>query len=317
MRTLSTVMALCVLGAVPVARAHVVSFEPQEKLPQPGLGTPADDFSVASPRILDNLWGSKAIFGYLDAADADYFQFTLAAGDSRLLAALPLTPACEETEQNYVNIAVYGPGLPAPDPSVTLPFRVPDGMGAIVKLNPEVPAGQARPIFYEPTSNTTDFLPQGATNTCIWTAPGACDWSNSLATNLTADGTYMIVVWAQNGQAQEYSLSVGIVDKGYYVQSADEPLTYNNAYLHAPCAQLFPSDRFFDAGAVPADDGGAVPPSDGGVVTPTDGGVVPPTDGGAPTVRSDSGCGCTLGAHAPYGPLWLLLGLPLLLRRRR
>ena len=317
MRSFSTAMALCILGAAPAARAHVVSFEPQEKLAQPGQGTPADDYSLASPRILDNLWGSKAIFGYLDAGDVDYFQFTLAAGDSRLLAALPLTPACEETKQNYVNIAVYGPSLPAPDPAITLPFSVPIGMGAIVKLNPEVPAGQERPIFYEPTSNTTAFLPLGATNTCIWTTPGACDWSNALATNLTADGTYMIVVWAQSGQAQEYWLSVGIVDTGYYVKTADEPLTYNNAYLHSPCTQLFPSDRYFDGGAVLSADSGALPSPDGGAAPPVDGGGISSADGGVKTAKSDSGCGCALGGHAPRSPLWLLLGLPLLPRRRR
>jgi MYXO-CTERM domain-containing protein len=310
-KALSSLLGLCILSAAPIARAHVVSFEPQEKLPQPWLGAPADDYSVASPRVLDNIWGSKSIFGYLDAGDADYFQLTLAAGDSRVLAAIPLTPACAETRQNYVNIAVYGPGLPAPDPAIELPFTVPDGMGTIVKLNPEAPAGQDRPIFDEPTTNTTAFLPLGATNTCIWTAPGTCDWSNSLAFTLPASGTYVIVVWAQNGQAQEYWLSVGFVDTGYYVKSADEALVYDNAYLHTPCTQLFPSDRFFD--------GGATSPADGGATSPVDGGEMPPVDAGAPAVTPDSGCGCALGAHGPRHSPWLLLGVLLLLgvRHRR
>jgi hypothetical protein len=200
-------------------------------------------------------------------------------------------------------------------------------MGVIVKLNPEPPAGQERPIFYEPTSNTSAFLPLGATNSCIWTTPGACDWSNSLATSMPAEGTYMIVVWAQKARAQEYSLSVGMIDSGYYVKSTDEPLTYNNAYLHTACTQLLPEDRFFDGGAPITNDGGApidvaLPSVDGGALPSADvalpaidAGPLAPIDASAATASSDAGCGCALGRRAPRGMTWLLLGLALLVRR--
>jgi MYXO-CTERM domain-containing protein len=317
-----------VVGLLLMARqsaAHVVWFEPQAKAKEPWLAPAAADFSADYPFLLDNISGSKAIYGFLDVGDVDYFQFTLDASDagapvSALLGAFALSPACEETVDNYVSVALIGPGLPpVADAGVTLPFTVPAGMGVLVKINPTVPAGQSRPVFYEPTSRTSSYLPLGATNYCIWKTPWACDWSNALVPTLQAAGTYTIAAWANNDVRQDYLLSVGFKDTGYYYKSADEPLTYDNAWLHYPCTVVG-----VDAGA-PAPDASAEAsalPDAGGGEAQADASVEPSPDASAPdpngSVVASSGCNCSLesrGARAPG--IFLLAGLVALRFGRR
>jgi MYXO-CTERM domain-containing protein len=328
MKKLSAVLAVSVLLVAGQSAAHVVWFEPQAKAIEPWLAPAADDFSADQPCVLDNITGSKAIYGFLDVGDVDFFQFTLDPPDagapdasapvSAMLAALALSPACEQTVDNYVSVALIGPGLPLADAGVTLPFAVPAGMGVLVKINPVVPVGQGRPVFYEPTSRTSSYLPLGATNDCIWKTPWSCDWSNSLAPILQTAGTYTIAVWAENNVRQDYSVSVGFKDTGYYYKSADEPLTYDNASLHYPCtvvgldAGAGASDGSAEA-AAPADAGADGSPADASVGPPVDASA---TDPGAAAATS-SGCDCSVGSRGVRGPgIFLIAGLLALWFRR-
>jgi MYXO-CTERM domain-containing protein len=315
MKRPSAVLGFSVLLVARQGAAHVVWFEPEAKATEPWLAPAADDFSADHPCLLDNITGSKAIYGFLDVGDVDFFQFTLDAPEagapvSALLGAFALSPACVETVDNYVSVALIGPGLPVPDAGVTLPFAVPAGMGVLVKINPMVPAGQSRPVFYEPMSRTSSYLPLGATNDCIWKTPWACDWSNSLAPMLQTAGTYTIAAWANNNLRQDYLVSIGFKDTGYYYKSADEPLTYDNAWLHYPCTVVG-----VDAGAAAPDASAeASASSDAGADgSPDDASVGPPADASAAdpagAVVASSGCACSVGSRpASASGIFVLAG---------
>jgi MYXO-CTERM domain-containing protein len=248
----------CTLLIAPgIASAHVVSFEPEAKLADPSTATPADDYSLDSPRILENVVDSLAIHGFLHDDDVDWYEFTLGDNDvPEIVSVLALSPACEETRDQYVNVALLAAHLPAADPATSLPFELPDGFGIEVPQNPEVPADAERPVFYEPSSGNFSFLPLGVTNDCIWNEPWACDWSHTIGGTREDAGRYLVAVWTTTGEAADYVLSVGMSDANYYV-SEDEALVANNAWLHFPCTVI---DGGIDTAAF--EDGDAQPEED-------------------------------------------------------
>ncbi len=233
------------LNAIP-ASAHRVYFEPQAKVEAPSATPASQDYSFENPGILDNIWGSKAIFGHLTSGDVDVYSFTVGADEPvsrRTLIAMAMSPACSETRDDYVHIAVVGPNLSAPVQS--LPFAVPPGYGVVVKENPVVAKGVDRATFHETTANISWFLPSGLTQSCIEDRNGppmsTCEMSSIFSQPFfTTDMPHYIVVWADGDKAQDYTLSVGVVDSGYYVRTPDEHLTHNNAHLHGACTPLGP-----------------------------------------------------------------------------
>jgi len=246
------VLALTALLIARSASAHRVYFEPQEKAEMPWWSPETDDYSWENPGVLDNIWGNKAIFGWLDFADYDVYQFTLddtTPPFGRALVALQMSPACLLTQGNFVSVALLGPGLPTPPE--TLPFELPEGMGAIAKINPEFSWCEERPIFYEKVANISWFLPEGMSEQCIMGNPpsvppmATCDLSNIIVTPRPPapqlpNGTYYIVVWSEQIVPQDYTLAIGFIDAGYYQKTPDEPLTYDNAHLHLPCSEPYP-----------------------------------------------------------------------------
>jgi hypothetical protein len=246
--TSAAVLFFAAFTTTQTALAHRVYFEPQAKAEKPWQSPQQDDYSLENPAQLDNIWGSKALFGYLTAGDVDFYMFTINPADTffkKMLIAMPLSPACNQTKNNYVNIALVGPGLPSP--TGPLPFELPAGYGILVKENPVAAEDEQRDIFYEATSNISWFLPQGMTQQCI-TAQlpppippmATCDLTNIFAQPIFAPVPYFIVVWDADGVPQDYTLSVGVVDSGYYYETPDQPLTVNNAHLHTPCTAPYP-----------------------------------------------------------------------------
>jgi hypothetical protein len=243
-------LAIAAMLVASSAFAHRVYIEPQAKADKPWQSPESDDFSFANPMVLDNIWGSKSIFGYLTQGDVDVYQFSVTPGGPvfpfKMLIAMALTPACNQTKNNYVNIALVGPGLP--EPTRELPFDIPVGYGVIVKENPVVEGGVERAIFNEPNSNIAWFLPEGMTEACIKdkTNPvplATCDLTNTFAQPVFAPYTpHYLVVWDDGGNKQDYTLGIGVVEKGYVYQTPDEPLVYNNAHLHTPCITPYPGN---------------------------------------------------------------------------
>lgn len=245
---LVTTMALLVASA---GFAHIVYFEPQEKAAKPWQSPASDDYSFENPGVLDNLSDSKAIFGWLDNGNVDVYKITLDDETplyDRYPVAMTLSPACNQTKNNYVNIAMVGKNFPPP--TVDLPFALPEGMGVVVKINPRYYKGAERPVFYEPTANISWFLPKGMTEQCMMGNPptvppmATCDMSNIIAFTPPyalplQNGIYYFVVWADDARHQDYTLSIGYSDE-YYYRTDDEYLTYNNAYLHTPCTEPYP-----------------------------------------------------------------------------
>jgi hypothetical protein len=133
------------------ALAHNTTIEEQALYRIPAWAPPQADYSWESPRVLDNVVDSQAVFAYLTWGDVDVYQFTITPQDVQngpvLVSASALPPGCFEYRWEYPVTALIGPqapspmgppGLPSPDPSLQLPFEVPAGMGVVFADNPWV-----------------------------------------------------------------------------------------------------------------------------------------------------------------------------------
>jgi hypothetical protein len=186
---------------------------------------------------------SMAINGYLTPEDIDVYRVVPAANDgfpfadAAILASV-LPPACAELVDNYPVVAVVGPSLPR-DPSVlsALPFDIDDeaqvpqpaaGMnGAIFAPNPEV---DPREIFVEDVvTGLSWFLPDGLTQVCL-EPPSIpvvdCEtFENTIYAydpkdDIDVGEPYYIAVWDPAGQAQDYTMNLGVTD-AHYVDRLD------------------------------------------------------------------------------------------------
>jgi hypothetical protein len=95
---------------------------------------------------------SKAIYAWLETdfenpcKDIDVYTFEIK--DEPILVYIEIiVPVVDEFYKDFVPwYALVGPDLP--EPSIELPFEIPDGYGAIIKENVE--PGTERETFYEP-----------------------------------------------------------------------------------------------------------------------------------------------------------------------
>jgi hypothetical protein len=187
---------------------------------------------------------SMAINAYLTPGDIDVYKVVPAANDgftlfSAAILASVLPPACAELLDEYPVVAAVGPGLPR-DPSTlsALPFNIDDaaevpqpasGMknGAIFAPNPTV---DRREIFVEDVvTGLSWFLPDGLTQVCLEPPSipiDACDtFENTILAyegqdDIVVGEPYYIAVWDPEGDAQDYTMTLGITD-AHYVDRLD------------------------------------------------------------------------------------------------
>ena len=126
--------------AVLTAQAHVPYIENK-------------DYSAEHPFVInDSIENSKAIYAWFDTGtDVDVYTFEVSTPVTVYAKAIVI--ACPSLETPLPWFAVVGPGLPIPDEA--LPFKLPDGYGAVVVQNKK--PGERRVTFYEPFSAKTYF----------------------------------------------------------------------------------------------------------------------------------------------------------------
>ena len=145
---------------------------------EPGdYGTFANPQWVAYPRNMSFVMGKLA-----SADDIDVVAFDYVGGQP--LNALVYVPAHEELRDFSPYIALVGPGLPAP--TQTLPFAVPQGMGALV-------AHSTQTYRYFDVFTQMTFFPRAQINT-----------------TLPQTGRYYMAVWGQPIGRSLYALDIGI-----------------------------------------------------------------------------------------------------------
>ena len=107
------------------------------------------DFSKSEPFPIEHpIKTSRAIYGWLESGtDIDVYTFEIK--EETRLRAFSLVPVCPSYEDFFPAFAVVGPGLTTPGDH--LPFRLPEGYGAVVVKNQS--PGEKRNTFFEPFTN--------------------------------------------------------------------------------------------------------------------------------------------------------------------
>jgi hypothetical protein len=139
---------------------------------------------------LDDLTSSYAVYARIEkSGDVDFHRFDV-QGPADLKIGI-LVPHAKGYEEFFPAFAVIGPGLPPPE--TALPFPLPEGYGAVVKIgNP----GTERPTFFEPFSMTRYYK-------------GVPEFE----AHDPALGTYYIAVFHPGGEAGSYCLTFGSGEK--------------------------------------------------------------------------------------------------------
>ena len=111
------------------------------------------DYSAEHPFVInDSIENSKAIYAWFDTGtDVDVYTFEVSTPVTVYAKAIVI--ACPSLETPLPWLAVVGPGLPIPDEA--LPFKLPDGYGAVVVQNKK--PGEPRVTFFEPFSAKTYY----------------------------------------------------------------------------------------------------------------------------------------------------------------
>ena len=101
------------------------------------------DYTALRPFVVkDSIENSKAVYAWFETGtDVDVYTFEV-TGPSRVVVQA-LVPVCPTYAQLLPWFAVVGPGLP--EPAEDVPFRIPNGYGAIVGEN--VAPGAPRTTF--------------------------------------------------------------------------------------------------------------------------------------------------------------------------
>jgi hypothetical protein len=140
-----------------------------------------EDFSKAQPfSITRSIEDSLAGYAWLKFRSADSKQtsdvdvYTFRLDKSTRVAVQTLVPKCSQYASFLPWFAVIGPGLPPPAHAV--PFKLPEGYGAIVVQN--LKPGEPRSTFYEPFGGKSYY--NGPKFDQVF----------------EAEGTYYVVVWS-------------------------------------------------------------------------------------------------------------------------
>jgi len=179
------ILLLTLISAMP-AQAHDPHFETSY---WDGLTNP---FVVPTDPTV-----SFAMYGYLDTQHVDGIALDFKYAGDKLQAQL-LVPVCGlHYTDFYPQMAVVGPGLPAPDNTTVLPFTLPPGMGIqVVTMNKPDANGQ-RPTLHEDIGNTT-----------FYTAP-------EVDLNVTVAARYYVLIWGTANATGDYAVATGYREEAY------------------------------------------------------------------------------------------------------
>ena len=195
------------LTAAPRASAHVPYLE-------------HFDYSAERPFFIRDIEQSIAVYSWLEfdesgSTDVDVYLFYL-SGPTRVFIE-SLVPVCTVYENFLPSFAVVGPGLPAHEGD--LPFKIPDGYGAVVVTN--YAPGEERPSFYEPFGGKSYY--------------DGPDFDQVLNTS----GLYYVYFWDPAWEGGDY---VGVFGKREIWRIRDivrgltnTPKIRRNEELHKPC----------------------------------------------------------------------------------
>ena len=241
-------LALVLLCAASTAMAHVPLLEPQATFPKPWKAPAGADASWEAPYWLPyDVRESQAIFAYLSPGDQDVFAFTVQPWQlSRgpvVVAASALPPACNQSKEHFPVTALVGPAGPTlrpPADPAAFPFTVPPGMGVASAANPRPEGGGERPVFSDPNLGLAWFLPLGLTQECLFNAPWACDYTNTISVPVFVPGTYYLVVWDPDGVPQDYTANIGFLEGGIPADPAVIEAVRDGGWLHHPCTEPYP-----------------------------------------------------------------------------
>lgn len=212
---------------------------------------------------------SMAVNGYLVPGEVDVFHLVPAENDSGALPfpgailASALPPACGELVEQYPLVALIGPGLPREaDVLERLPFDIDEapvpqpeaGMnGALFGPNPTI---DPREIFVEDVvTGLSWFLPSGTTQECLEGQGPAgnpfqdCDTLENSIVAVASPGQpydlmlgedYYVAIWDPDGEAQDYTIALGITDAHYVNRPDINSEIECFQLLHSTCTAPYP-----------------------------------------------------------------------------
>ena len=198
------VLAGTLLGTIVPAYAHVPYIEKQ-------------DYSEQNPFVIrDSVKNSKAVYAWFETGE-DVDVYTFEVSKPVRVYAKAIVVACPSLEKLLPWFAVVGPGLPVPDEE--LPFKLPDGYGAVVVKNKN--PGEKRDTFYEPFSAKT-----------YYDGP-------EFSQEVTAPGTWYIYYWDPNHVEGDYVAVIGS-EEAFALGDTLRALIYTpiiwfNGELHTNC----------------------------------------------------------------------------------
>jgi len=256
MRRSVVLAAIAALVAQSSALAHTPSIEPQAEYLIPAFAPASKDYSFSSPRVLQSVTASQAVFAYLTWGDVDYYKFTVTPQMVQfgpvIVAASALPPGCFHYRNVYPVTALMGPqapgpfgppGLPPATASMNLPFSVPAGYGVVKAENPKVSWPEEREIFHLEEGDLGDiswFLPEGLSQDCLLNNQAACDFTNTISRPVFYPGDYYLAIWNPNGVPTDYTANIGFIESGEEGDPEDLDKIRDNGLLHRPCTEPYP-----------------------------------------------------------------------------
>jgi hypothetical protein len=175
------------------------------------------DFSESEPFILDPpLKKSRAIYAWLDSG-TDIDVYTFEVEEQSLLRAFSLVPVCPTYKDFLPSFAVVGPGLGLPEEQ--LPFKVPEGYGAVIVTN--TPPGTSRNTFFEPFTSKNYYRGPSYNQT------------------VSTPGTWYVYFWDPAGKGGDYVAVFGFTElfsfRDIIRAFSNTPKIWFDRELHTDC----------------------------------------------------------------------------------
>lgn len=175
------------------------------------------DFSESEPFVLDHpLKKSRAIYAWLHSGtDIDIYTFELE--EQSRLRAFSLVPVCPSYKDFLPSFAVVGPGLALPEER--LPFKVPEGYGAVIVKN--TPKGTSRNTFFEPFTSKNYYR------------------GPSYDQTISTPGTWYVYYWDPAGKGGDYVAVFGFTERFSFRDIirafSNTPKIWFDRELHTDC----------------------------------------------------------------------------------
>jgi hypothetical protein len=160
-----------------------------------------EDFDFANPfdiqaqenSTINGVEDARFVSAFLAKDDEDWVRFEVAPGTTAVVNAAAWTPACTQTDDLYVNVALLGPLSDSRFQPITrdqrrqynINFDVPAGYGAVLGINEPAPTPRDRPTLNItlPAGEFPNkwFIPYNSGELC----QGAIDWRITQQDNST------------------------------------------------------------------------------------------------------------------------------------